>query len=426
MIVLRWLGKLLALLVLLAVVGGTGAYLWFLPEASLTPSGPAARPTVLGSFGSDPAVTTPADWTQRRAPLLRDAFQREVYGRLPVAGPARVATAKPLPPPAPNATAEQWTVRVDAPGGPVRFNMVVVTPRAPGPHPVIVMQTFCGNRAAMGGMEEADLLTPTPCGDMDDSLIGRLVENLHVFGEYIAEPPWRQILSRGYAVATFYAGDVAPDEAKGAAEAVARLQPDVPAEDRAGAIAAWAWAYSRAIDVLNADPRLDPARQTAWGHSRNGKAALLAAAFDPRIDAVIAHQSGKGGATLTRAPKGESVEQITDAYPFWFGSRYSGWAGREASIPVDQHQLIALIAPRPVLIGTGRRDMWSGPHGAWRALEGASPAYRLLGSPGLTQSRLNEPDWAGDLVYFLRKGRHGVTGGDWDAFLEFLDAQGRG
>jgi hypothetical protein len=424
-VVLKRLGKLVAATVLLAVVGGTGAYLRLLPEASLTPRGPAARPPVLGPFGADPVVKTPSEWTDRRAPLLREAFQREVYGRLPTAGPARVETVKALPPPAPDAVAEQWTVRVDAPEGTVRFNMVVVTPATPGPHPVIVMQTFCGNRAAMGGMEAADLLTPTPCGDVDAGLVGVLIEKLRIFGEFIARPPWDKVIDRGYAIATFYAGDLVPDRANGAAEAVARLQPDVPPADRAGAIAAWAWAYSRAIDVLETDRRLDPARQTAWGHSRNGKAALLAAAFDPRIDAVIAHQSGKGGATLTRASKGESVEQITDAYPFWFGSRYAGWAGREQSIPVDQHQLIALIAPRPVLIGTGRRDMWSGPHGAWRALEGAAPAYRLLGSPGLKQTRLEEPVWDGDLVYFLRKGRHGVTGEDWDAFLTFLDAQQR-
>jgi hypothetical protein len=170
------------------------------------------------------------------------------------------------------------------------------------------------------------------------------------------------------------------------------------------------------------EPGVDPARTAVWGHSRNGKAALLAAAFDPNIDLVIAHQSGRGGAALSRSPRGESVAQVTRAFPHWFAPSYANHAGREVGMPVDQHQLIALIAPRPVLLGAARRDAWADPAGGLEALRGAQPAYVLHGSPGLRQAGLSEPNLAADLAAFMRPGRHGVHAGDWAMFLDFMDA----
>jgi len=159
-----------------------------------------------------------------------------------------------------------------------------------------------------------------------------------------------------------------------------------------------------------------------WGHSRNGKSAVLAAAFDPRIDLVIAHQAGTGGTTLSRSHNGESIEQITGAYPYWFAPGYSDYAGREDALPVDQHQLIALVAPRPILIGGAWRDNWSDPQGSFRAAQAANPVYALYGSEGLTQPDLAHFDPEADLAVFMRRGLHGVTPADWSHFLDFLDA----
>jgi len=137
---------------------------------------------------------------------------------------------------------------------------------------------------------------------------------------------------------------------------------------------------------------------------------------------VIAHQSGRGGAALTRSEAGESVAQITRTFGFWFTPRFATYAGREAEIPVDQHQLLALIAPRPVLIGSGDRDAWSDPAGAFRAVQAASPVYQLYGAPAFEQTRMTKPELARPQAFFMRRGTHGVTTEDWALFLEFLDA----
>ena len=175
------------------------------------------------------------------------------------------------------------------------------------------------------------------------------------------------------------------------------------------------------VDVLEQDARLDRSAMIAWGHSRYAKAALVAAAFDPRIAGVIAHQSGTGGASLNYKKPGESVARITRSYPHWFARSYAAYTD-EARPDVDQHQLLALIAPRPVLLGNARRDVWSDPNGAFRAAMGADPVYRLYGAKGLDQSRLRPYDPAAGIAFWLRPGTHGVVKEDWPAFLAFLGA----
>jgi hypothetical protein len=186
-------------------------------------------------------------------------------------------------------------------------------------------------------------------------------------------------------------------------------------------IAVWAAAYGWSLDVLEADPRIDAKRTAVWGHSRQGKAALLAAAFDPRIEAVIPLQAGKGGATLTRAYAGETVKQITKDYPHWFAPAYAAYSDREKDAPVDQHQLIALVAPRPVMLGNGWKDVWSDPNGSFRAALGADPVYELMGKRGLAQTGLKDKKELGEIEFFIRSGGHGVRVKDWDEMLAFLD-----
>ncbi|MET0545886.1 MAG: hypothetical protein ABWZ40_06220, partial [Caulobacterales bacterium] len=173
---------------------------------------------------------------------------------------------------------------------------------------------------------------------------------------------------------------------------------------------------------LSSDPRFDKKRMVLWGHSRNGKSALVAAAFDPRVSGVIAHQSGRGGAALTRSTLGETVAEITEKYPYWFAPDFKNYAGMEQSLPIDQHQLIALIAPRPVLFTGGRSDGWADPEGAFRAIQGAQPAYQLMGSDGLKQPDMKHPDLTGDLSFYIRGGNHGSTTYDWNMFLDWMDA----
>lgn len=392
-----------------------------LPNVTLDPAlAPAAPPPVLGPFGDDGPVTTIAEWEARRAPALRQALAERIFGPYPTdVSPARVLSRDDISytPLAAHAGIEQWSVAVGDEDRPLHFNMVVVRPiDANGPLPVIIMQNFCGNRAAFRDVPDAIAgpLTPSFSG-CEENWTTPLVEL--IFGRHIMVPPYEQILSRGYAIALFYAGDVVGDEAASAREGLTRLYGAGSAD--AGAIAVWAWLYSQAYDALAADSRFDPARIAIWGHSRNGKSALLAGANDARIAAVISHQSGRGGAALNRSETGESISEMMSAYSWWFPPAY---AAATETPEVDQHQLIALIAPRPVFLGNARRDAWADPLGAWRAAEAASPVYELYGARGLDQTDLREPNNGAGIAFYTRGGLHGVHSQDWDAFLDFLDA----
>jgi hypothetical protein len=382
---------------------------------------PVATPPTLAAFGADPAVTTATDWTTRRAPLLRQAFQDQIYGRMPDLGAATIEKRENLSlEDVGGASVEQWTVRLGDGEPARRFHMIVAIPAsARGPVPLVIAELFCGNRAALPGRPEAvfedPAILPPECNNAAMKPLVKLI-----FGQRIDGPPVAEVTARGYAVAFFYPGEIVPDEKALAPAALATVQPEVPAAERAGALAVWAVMYSKALDVLALDPRIDAARVAAWGHSRHGKAALLAGAFDPRFAAIISHQSGRGGASLTRSSAGETVAQITRSYGYWFGAAYARQTG-PVTLTIDQHQLVALIAPRPVLLGSGMGDGWSDPAGAFRAAQGADPVYRLLGSNGLTVSDMEQFDPAAGIAFYTRPGGHGVTTEDWQAFEQFLD-----
>ena len=417
----KWLGRIVLGLLVVALIGGAVAlrvtYLHYFPRIADAIGGPPASPPVLGPFEGDPAVTTIADWETRRAPLLRAAFIDNLYGPLPPPLAEQVLTRTPLPGDGlpPGAKLQQLTIGFGQAGDRGRVNVLLVQGAAK-PRALIVIQNFCGNAVALHNRYKAAFSldgTPRECrGVMED------VSHI-ILGKYPHAPPLKLILDRGYAVAMVYAGDLVPDDPARAGPALRKLYGEAP---QGGALSAWAWLYSELGEALTREPGLQNAPVIAWGHSRNGKAALWAAANDAKIAGVIAHQSGRGGASLTRSSMGETVGGITRNYGFWFSSRYADFAGREGQIPVDQHQLIALIAPRPVLIGAGDRDGWADPPGAFRAAQGASPVYQLYGKPAFTQTRLMEPDLTKPLTFYMRHGTHGVTTQDWNVFLQFLDA----
>lgn len=382
---------------------------------------PPARIPVLAAFRTDPEVKTVADWTERRAPLLRQAFLDQVYGPLPPLGAAVVEQRQTLQvEDVGQAVVEQWRIRLGEGTAARRYHLILALPgNVSGPAPLIILELFCGNRAALPGRpkivaENRDIL-PSPCRNPAVDPLAKLI-----FGRRINGPPIAEMTDKGYALAFFYPGEVAPDDPELGPSALAALQPGVAPERRGGALAVWSQMFGKSLDVLGADPRLDRTRVAIWGHSRHGKAALLAAAFDPRFAAVISHQSGRGGASLTHSPAGETVKQITDAYGYWFGAAFA----RQANAPspdLDQHQLIALIAPRPVLLGNGMGDAWSDPAGAFRAAEAATPVYRLFGSAGLTTRDMETFDPRADLAFYSRGGGHGIRTEDWAAFEQFLD-----
>ncbi len=366
----------------------------------------------LAHLAGGEAITSAEAWREQRAPALRAAFQSEIYGQMPVLGTARVEAREVIEVPALRGAArvEQWRVGLGDDGQ--RFHLLVLTPpQATAPLPVIVMQTFCGNRAFLPGRAENLAASTTP-GECNSAMMQPLVHL--ILGRHISTPPIAEIMARGYALATFYPGEVVADSA----EAAAPTLEAIGGTPRAGALAVWAAFYSRAYDVISADARFDPRRIAIWGHSRHGKAALLAGAFDHRFAAVISHQSGRFGGSPLANGAGERRDQILKNYAYWFTPALT----ETSPLSVDQHELIALNAPVPVLLGNGAGDGWSDPDGSWEALRGAHSAYALLGGRGLLQQTRGRADFTGDLVYFQRGGGHGITPSDWRAFMAFLDA----
>lgn len=417
---MRWTW-IAAIAAVLLVGGGVAGCAAVFPAVKLDPTlGPPAPPPLLGAFEGDAPVATRADWETRRAPLLRRLFAERVYGPYPpITSAPRVLTRSAIAyaPLEDVATVEQWSVTADDEDAPPHFNMVLVLPKnAQGPTPILIMENFCGNHAAFRDPppQIAGPLTEVLWA-CNSQIAAPIVEG--ILGANISVPPYRDIIAHGYGVAMFYAGDVVADEPIAARAGLRQLYGDHA--EHAGAIAVWAWLFSRAYDVLAEDPRIDAHRVAIWGHSRNGKAALLAAALDPRIAAVIAHQSGRGGASLRAGTEGETPAKLMTEFPHWFPPQFATTQGEPA---FDQHQLLALIAPRPMLLGNGARDAWSDPHAAFRAAQAASPAYQLYGATGFAQTDMTTPNLDANLAYFTRPGIHGITSHDWQVFLAFLDA----
>ncbi len=253
----------------------------------------------------------------------------------------------------------------------------------------------------------------------------RLVKNTPTeAGRGIHQEMWQYdlALERGYGVVTAGYGEIEPD-ADGCWKAGPRgLAPEPGAQDW-GCLGSWAWAYSRTLDYLETNPRVDARRVALIGFSRLGKTALWAGAQDERFALVVSNNSGAGGVALSKRIFGETVEHLTSRLGRWFCSGFRQYAGNEGALPVDQHELAALIAPRPLLIASATEDLWSDPRGEFLSGAGADPVYRLLGTDGLACREMPEP---GRLIesrigYFLRAGRHDVTREDWLAMLSYAD-----
>jgi hypothetical protein len=381
-----WLGWVAAFLAVAALAFTAWLYLagpWRLVDFNT--QAPAPRP----------ALTMNAEaWRNERA-ALRQAFERDVYGTMPATIEAVVSSKEQIPAEQAGGVprVEQWAVDVGDAG---HFNIAIARPEGEAPAPVILVLDFCGNQAAFPNRPRA---IRGPVGYIQWFCRYEAIDPVseRIFGRHVNGPPFAAITGRGYAVALVYPGDIVPDREAEARAALARFAPQ-----DTGALMGWAWTASRAYDALAADSRFDAQRIAVWGQSRQGKASLIAGAFDERFAAVVALQSGRGGDAPTRAFAGESIEQMTRVYPHWFAPRFT----REAP-SVEQHQLLALVAPRPLLVGHGNRDSWSDPIGARAVREAAAPVFDMLGGA--------------PPAHFIRGGGHGIHRRDWDETLNFLD-----
>jgi len=298
-----------------------------------------------------------------------------------------------------------------------RIRLLVILPaHADGPTPIFLGLNKCGNHTVLddpgipdrGRWQSVANCTRNNSGDRGSKQDSWCVELL---------------VSRGFGLATFACGDIDPDHD----DRTNGIHPWYPGYDW-GTIAAWAWGLSRAIDHLAVDPRIDPNRISVIGHSRRGKTALLAAALDDRIALVVPHQSGTGGCALSRDNDQETVERITRTFPHWFSPTFAEFGnGREAKLPVDQHLLVALIAPRPLIETVGLQDHWANYPSSLRGLRAAAPVWELLGVRGMQGGGTLGVDdpidgrSAGRLLQYRLDTAHVLTAAYWSAILDFAE-----
>jgi len=239
--------------------------------------------------------------------------------------------------------------------------------------------------------------------------------------------PIASILERGYGVATAYCGDIVPDRPDGLSMGVHRWykanRADRAPEYSWGAIAGWAWGLSRAMDYLEQDDEVAGDQVAVFGHSRLGKAALWAGAQDERFAMVISNESGCGGAALSRRRFRETLSILNRVRPHWFCDRLKDFDDNEAALPVDQHFLLSLVAPRPLYVASAQLDLNADPLGEFLATEQASRVYCFLGTSGLPATEMPQPNTPvmGQVAYHIRGGEHGIGIFDWMQFIAFAD-----
>jgi hypothetical protein len=370
-------------------------------------------------------ITTREQWTNERRPELIALFQHYMYGDLPPPPGKSQATLAREDPRAlgGKATLKEVTITFAQPQLPPIHLMLVVPNGREKPAPVILSLNYFGNHTLVG--DPAVRLSTNWMPERGEGVVNNRATEASR-GTWVTRWDIGRVIERGYAVATFYNGDIDPDRPdERGAQTYFRKAGEKPGPHECGTIAAWAWGLSRGVDYLVTDADFDPRRIVVTGHSRLGKAALLAAALDERIALAIPHQAGTGGSgpSRHRIPRAETVKQINDQFPHWFCATFKEFNAQPGRLPFDQHCLVALCAPRPVLFTNGRADTWINPQGQFEVLRAAAPVFRLLGAGDFAATQL-PPDGEmidGALGYFIRPGGHSLTLPDWTAFLDFAD-----
>lgn len=344
-------------------------------------------PALLESSKKRPIKTQEA-WRVRRQEL-RSIFEREVFGRAPSRPKDLSFQCLQSDPEALSGAARSKRIAVSFLGQ-ARFHLELFIPKGTAQKPPVFL--LIGHRS-------------TP--QMDPL--------------YSSFWPVKDLIKAGFATAMFKTSEVDPDFDDGFQNGLHPLFDTKRAEDSWGTLAAWAWAAQRCVDYLVTDPHLDPHKIAIIGHSRGGKTALWAGAQDERIGLVISNNSGCTGAALSRRRKGETLMAINHYFPHWFCDNYKKYNGRESSLPIDQHQLLALIAPRALYVGSAAEDSWADPAGELESCRLASAVYELYGHKGLShrQAKLNQPLHDGRLAYHQRAGGHELSRYDWQQYQAY-------
>ena len=374
-------------------------------------------------------VTSAEEWPERRSELLK-LFENHVYGVAPK--PCSIHTRVASKTSVLDGRAQRYEVDVhfgNANAQSMRL-LMYIPQNVSKPVPAFLGLNFQGNHSV--DPDPSIQLNPGWMRKKETTKDNKATEKAR--GVAADRWPVETIVHRGYALVTIYYGDIDPDFDDGFNNGIhgslGEQLSGIAPQHRWGSIAGWAYGLSRALDYMaSADcPMIDADKVAVFGHSRLGKTSLWAGASDPRFAMVISNNSGCGGAALSRRAIGETVGRINTVFPHWFCDQFNEYNENENACPVDQHQLIALIAPRPVYIASATGDRWADPKGEFLSAVHADPVYRLLGTDGMGRSAPptehpapDQPISTGTIGYHVRTGKHDVKAFDWEQYLDFAD-----
>jgi len=371
-------------------------------------------------------ITSAAAWNNQQRPYIYHLFEENVYGRFPLEKiPLRFVVRETNNHALTNfAVRKQVRIYLNPPANSVYIDLLVYLPAAAKtPVPVFTGYNFTGNHTTAndtGIYLSTSWMPPKAKGVVDN----RATDSSR--GTDTAQWQLREILSHGYGLAVAYYGDIEPDNPDGwktgirtTMSTALQIKPE-----EWSAIGAWAWGLDRIMDYLQQDKAIDAKRIALIGHSRLGKAALWAGAGDQRFAIIISNESGEGGAALSKRWYGETVAIINQHFPHWFVANYKKYNDNTAALPVDQHMLLSLMAPRPLYVASAEGDQWSDPRGEFLSTRHADPVYALFNKKGIgtdSMPALHQP--VGQTVrYHIRAGKHDVTLYDWQQYLRFADS----
>jgi hypothetical protein len=372
-------------------------------------------------------VTSASAWTKQRRPEILHLFETHVYGCTPVAKAHTRVTVLSVDKHALGGKAirKQIQIRFSAEKDGPKMDLLLYVPAgARGRMPVFVSPNFPGNHSVDKdpGIRLKEVWMREPPNQS-----AKHMPTEEMRGSAASRWPVERILARGYALATFGYQDLEPDFADairyGVRPLFFRAGQTGPGPEDWGAIGAWAWGTSGVADYLQTDKDIDSKKMIVVGHSRLGKMALWAGAQDTRFAIVISNDSGEGGAALSRRNFGETIKALNTAFPHWFCTNYRQYSGHAEHLPVDQHMLLALIAPRPLYVASAEEDRWADPRGEFLSAVAAGKVYALFGKKGLETDQMPELHHPimNSIGYHIRAGKHDITSYDWEQFMTFAD-----